>query len=54
MKIILATDFRTELMNKFNVTRAVVSLALSFKQNGITSRKIRHLALNKYGGLLVG
>lgn len=53
MKIIVYPEMRKRLVKEMGVTKAVVSLALNFHQHGLTSRRIRHLAMNKYGGALM-
>lgn len=54
MKIVLLQNRRLALQQKYKVTRSMVSLALNFHQHGVVSRRIRHDAINKYYGVLLG
>ncbi|MDR0937959.1 MAG: hypothetical protein LBN29_01200 [Mediterranea sp.] len=43
----------THLMKAFRVSRPTVSLAMSFKRNGLTAGQMRHVALTQLGGILM-
>lgn len=40
-----------EIAKVFNITKAMVSMSLRGKRKGEKAKKIRHVALNQFGGV---
>ncbi len=52
-KILLPYGAGRKIAQALNCSETAVSLALSFSRDDLTSRKVRKVALDQYGGRLV-
>lgn len=48
--ILLKTHRRAEMLKETGMTTSTLSLALHFKRNSLTARRLRLDAINKYDG----